>query len=221
MRRAVTLATVFLLGTSPLLGGEKGLPGIYKYQALDVGKTPRGWQTAQTGKGKGSEWKVVADDSAPSKLGHVLAQTAASPKTMFNLCVQEKSNFQDLEATVAFKALAGKEDQGGGIAWRYQDADNYYVVRANPLEDNFRLYKVVGGKRIQLATADDIETPSKKWHTIKVRHVGDKIECYLNGKKLLEAKDNTIPAAGRVGLWTKADAQTHFDALQVTDLKRK
>jgi len=220
MRRTVTLATVFLLGGSSLWAGNNGLWVRVQFAAGDLNKVPEGWKAAQTGKGTGSVWKVVADDSAPSKTSHVLAQTAASSKSMFNLCVLETGAYQDVGVTVPFKAIAGKEDQGGGIVWRYQDANNYYVARANPLEDNFRLYKVVKGKRIQLATADDIETPSKKWHTIKILHVGDKIECSLNGKKLLEAKDNTIPGAGRVGLWTKADAQTHFDALMVRDLKK-
>jgi hypothetical protein len=219
MFQTVTLATVFLLAASAQPQVQKVLR--MSFAVGDVGKVPANWQTAQTGKGKGSEWKVVADVSAPSKTGHVLAQTEAGAKTMFNLCVRTKGDFQDVEIVVPFKAMAGKDDQGGGPVWRYQDENNYYVARANPLEDNFRLYKVVGGKRIQLATADDVEIPAKKWHTISVRHVGDKIECYLNGKKLLEAKDNTISAAGRVGLWTKADAQTHFDALEVSDLKLK
>jgi hypothetical protein len=219
MRRTVTLATVLLLGCVSPLAAEGGKEKSFVYRQDDLEKVPKDWQAAQTGKGKGSDWKVVRDESAPTKSGLALAQTAASPKSMFNLCVVENARYQDVLVRVAFKALRGKEDQGGGIVWRYQDADNYYVARANPLEDNFRLYKVVNGKRIQLATAD-VEIPSKTWQLLTIRHVGDQIECSLNGKKLLEAKDNAIPAAGRVGLWTKADAQTHFDALLVRDLKK-
>jgi 3-keto-disaccharide hydrolase len=86
----------------------------------------------------------------------------------------------------------------------------------NPLEDNYRVYKVVDGKRIQLETTrDDVKVPVGEWHKLTIRHVGDKIECFLDGKKLLGATDNTIAAAGKVGLWTKADAQTHFDSLTV------
>jgi hypothetical protein len=220
MWRTVMVATAFLAGACPLLIAGNGLAVRFGFDKADLNKVPKGWQAAQTGKGSGSFWKVVADDSTPSKTGHALAQTAASPKSMFNLCVLEKSDYRDVEVSVPFLALAGKEDQGGGIVWRYQDADNYYVARANPLEDNFRLYKVVNGKRIQLATADDVVIPAKKWHTITIRHAGDKIVCSLNGKKLLEATDNTIAAAGRVGLWTKADAQTQFDALMIRDLKK-
>ena len=81
--------------------------------------------------------------TAPSKSGYVLAQTSAGPKALFSLCVADDTSFQNVEASVAFKAVQGKEDQGGGIVWRYQDANNYYVARMNPLEDNFRVYKVV------------------------------------------------------------------------------
>jgi hypothetical protein len=188
------------------------------FAASDVGKVPQNWQAAQTGKGQGSIWKVVADPTGPAKSGYVLAQTAAGPKSIFNLCVRTKGEYRDLVLQVMFKAIAGKEDQGGGLVWRYQDPNNYYIARANPLEDNFRLYKVIDGKRIQLATAE-VDVASMKWHTLRIQHVGDKIECSLNGKKLLEAKDNTLNAPGRVGLWTKADAQTHFDQLALREAK--
>jgi hypothetical protein len=93
-------------------------------------------------------WQVVADATAPSKSGYALAQTAESPSAMFNLCVAEGPKYKDVEASVAFKAIRGKKDQGGGIVWRYQDANNYYIARMNPLEDNYRVYKVVAGKHL-------------------------------------------------------------------------
>jgi hypothetical protein len=154
---------------------------------------------------------VVADDSAPSKSGYALAQTAAGPNALFNLCVADGPTYKDVEASVAFKAVQGKLDQGGGLVWRYQDADNYYIARMNPLEDNFRVYKVIGGKRIQLGTKEDLKVPAGTWHTLKVTMKGDHVECFLDGTKYLEAKDDAIKDAGKVGLWTKADAQTHFD----------
>jgi hypothetical protein len=113
------------------------------------------------------------------------------------------------------KAVAGKVYQGGGLVWRYQDANNYYVARYNPLETNYRLYKVVRGKRVQLATKEGLDQPAGKWIALKVEHEGDAIECYLDGRKLLEAKDSAIQNPGKVGLWTKADAQSHFDNLEV------
>jgi hypothetical protein len=191
-------------------------PRVFRFSKDDAGKLPKGWKADKTGKGEGSVWKVVADDTAPSKKGYVLAQTAEGPEQFFNLCVAEDTRYKDLEISVAFKAVKGKEDQGGGVVWRYQDADNYYICRMNPLEDNFRVYKVVGGKRRQLATTkNDVKVPAGEWHTIKVTMVGEQIECFLDGKKYLEAKDATFKDAGKVGLWSKADAQTHFDNLTI------
>jgi hypothetical protein len=193
---------------------------LFHFTEANAGKLPAGWHAARTGKGEGSVWKVVADRTTPSKSGYALAQTAESPRALFNLCVADRPGLRDVELRVAFKAMKGKDDQGGGLVWRYRDADNYYVARMNPLEDNFRVYKVVAGKRIQLDTKEGLKVPAGEWHTLSVKHVGDTIECSLDGTKYLQAKDNAIPAAGRVGLWTKADAQTRFDGLRATDLGR-
>jgi hypothetical protein len=218
--RAFSIALVVVLMPLPLFAGEK--PKVYRFGKEDLGKVPAGWKSAKTGKGAGSIWQVVMDKTAPSKTGHVLAQTAASPRALFNMCILQKSSERDVEISVFFKAVKGDLDQGGGIVWRYQDAENYYVARMNPLEDNFRLYKVVAGKRIQLATTkDDIKIPAGTWHKITIRHIGEHIECFLDGKKLLEAKDNTFSDPGRVGLWTKADAQTRFDEFIVTRVRKK
>ena len=181
----------------------------------DLGKLPSGWKAAKTGKGEGSVWTIAADDSAPSKSGFVLAQTAESPRGLFNLGVADVGRFKDVEVQVAFKAVRGKIDQGGGIVWRYQDANNYYVARMNPLEDNYRVYKVVAGKRTQLGTKEDLKIPAGEWHVLKIKQAGEQIECWLDGKKYLDVKDDTFAKAGRIGLWTKADAQTYFDDLQV------
>jgi hypothetical protein len=189
-----------------------------KLSRADAGKLPAGWKAAQTGKGEGSVWKVVADDTAPSKAGYALAQTAEGPSALFNLCVAEDTSFKDVEVSVAFKAMKGKLDQGGGVVWRLQDADNYYIARMNPLEDNFRVYKVVSGKRIQLETREGIKVPAGEWHTIKVTMRGDRIACFLDDKMYLEARDDAIARAGKVGLWTKADAQSHFDQFKATAL---
>ena len=194
--------------------GEKATTR-WDFEDAAIGKLPPGWSATQTGKGKGSVWKVLEDKSAP-KGPKVLAQTAAEqPGGLFNLCIADKSRFADLDLSVSFKAIAGKKDQGGGPVWRYQDANNYYVVRMNPLEDNFRLYKVVDGKRIQLGTAEEIVAAEGKWHTIRVVHKGNHIRCFFGGKMLLEAKDDAFKEAGKIGLWTKADAQTYFDDLVI------
>jgi hypothetical protein len=116
---------------------------------------------------------------------------------------------------VAFKAVKGKLDQGGGLVWRWQDPGNYYIARMNPLEDNYRVYKVVGGKRTHLGTKEGIKVPAGEWHRLKIKQEGDHIECFLDGQKELDVHDATFKDAGKVGLWTKADAQSHFDELRV------
>ena len=186
---------------------------LLNLESAAVGKLAQGWIAAKTGEGPGSVWQIVEDANAPG--GKALAQTSADgPKALFNLCVAEKSNYLDVDLRVDFKAVAGKIDQGGGLVWRYKDAKNYYLSRMNPLEDNFRLYKVVDGKRTQLATVD-VKAAAGKWHSLRVVQDGDRIRCYFNGKLELDAEDKTFNEPGKVGLWTKADAQTHFAGLKV------
>jgi len=180
-----------------------------------LGKLPDAWDRAQTGEGEASAWKVVADATAPSKAGFALAQTAAAPKATFNLAVVKKGNFENGTVSVKFKSVSGKIDQGGGVVWRYQDAKNYYVARYNPLEDNFRVYKILNGVRMQLGTKEGLVFPAGEWHTLSITHDGKKITCAIDGKVHLEAEDDAIAKAGLVGLWTKADAQTYFDELDV------
>jgi hypothetical protein len=186
----------------------------YKLDLKDIktDELPKGWKEAKTGEGPGSVWKVVEDSTAPG--GKAIIQTSADgPKPLFNLCIMEETKFEDVDIFVSIKAIAGKIDQGGGLIWRCQDADNYYVARWNPLEDNFRVYKVEKGKRTQLGTAD-VKLPSDKWHVLRAVQKGGDIQCYLNGKLYLEVKDSTFSRTGKVGFWTKADAQTSFAELQ-------
>jgi hypothetical protein len=186
----------------------------------DLGKLPAGWAAAQTGQGTGSIWKVVADETAPSKSGLALAQTAAGPEAMFNLCIATKAKLGlPLQMRVSLRPIEGVSDQGGGVVWLCQDANNYYITRYNPLEDNFRVYKVVAGKRTQLATVENIPK-SPGWHTIGVKHAGKEIICTLDEKHRLSVTDDTFTKPGLVGLWTKADARTHFDKFEAAQLKK-
>ncbi|RMF42810.1 MAG: hypothetical protein D6751_11525, partial [Deltaproteobacteria bacterium] len=107
--------------------------------------------------------------------------------------------------------------RGGGPVWRYQDADNYYICRANPLENNFRVYKVVNGNRRMMRTVN-LKITSNQWHTIKIENIGDSIKCYYDGKLYLKAKDKTF-RHGKIGVWAKADAVTYFDHLKVSAAK--
>jgi hypothetical protein len=218
MSRALALV-LFALAAAPLFAADP--PFRLAVTKADVGKLPAGWTAAQTGQGKGSVWKVVADDTAPSKTGYVLAQTAEGPSALFNLCVADQGRFANtVSIAVALRAVRGANDQGGGVLWLYQDADNYYVTRYNPLEENFRVYKVVAGKRTQLGTVEGVKAAPDTWHTLRVKHVGKDITCLLDDKYVLNVSDDTFAKPGQVGLWTKADAQTRFDQFEASELKK-
>lgn len=210
--RAMPLLTLVLIA-SIAVGGE---PTVKKMPFTgQPGAVPTGWKVDRTGKDKlGSDWKLVEDKEAPGG-PLVLAQVAADPKAIFNLCIVDAPKLKDVDLTVSFKAIKGETDQGGGLVWRYQDGNNYYVARMNPLEDNFRLYKVVDGKRLQLATANVKDGDTGKWHTLRVTMDGKAIKCWFNGKLYLEAMDETFADVGRIGVWSKADAQTQFADLRV------
>jgi len=203
---SVTLFDDFSYG----VGGQ-----IWTFDSSPVGSVPDGWWVAETsGRGNLGKWEVIKDDSAPTPPNVIaLTQTKNSGRT-FNLLVAEKTSFKDLEIEVKVKALAGKEDQGGGPIWRAIDPNNYYIARWNPLENNLRVYYVKDGKRIQIANVDVTLDP-KAWHQIEIKHVGSKITAGLDGKKLIEVEDKTFTKAGEIGLWTKADAATAFDDITV------
>ncbi|MBI4604501.1 MAG: DUF1080 domain-containing protein [Planctomycetes bacterium] len=197
---------VLLVGVAFSAAGERK---SWNFDTGTPGGLPAGF-TQEVG-----EWKIAADETAPSK-GQVLAQAAKSSGPTFNLALVKESDYQDLELSVKMKAISGEVDQGGGLVWRAKDKGNYYIVRYNPLEDNFRVYKVVDGRRTQLGSADSDSLPG--WHEIRVTMNGDHIECYFDGKKALDVKDATLKGSGKIGLWTKADAQTHFDDLAASRL---
>jgi hypothetical protein len=160
-------------------------------------------------------WQITADASALSK-PNVLAQLANSSSSEFNISLVGSTSFKDIDLTVAMKAVAGRIDQGGGLVWRAKDSKNYYIARFNPLEENFRVYRVVSGDRKELQSATIRRTEG--WHRLRVAMSGDRIECYFDGRKYLDVRDSTFKEAGKIGLWTKADAQTHFDDLSASGL---
>jgi hypothetical protein len=190
-------------------------PTVYNFDADKPGALPAGFRSALTGQGAAPKWAVQADPTAPSK-PNVLAQTSADTTDYrFPLAIAEGDEYRDLDLSVKFKAVSGKVDRAGGLVFRLKDPDNYYVVRANALENNYRLYHVVAGRRQQFAGAN-FPVTSGQWHELRVECVGSKITCYYDGAKKIEATDTTFSAAGRVGLWTKADSVTSFDDLRVS-----
>ena len=179
-----------------------------------LGAAPRGWVCTQTGRGAG-KWTVEKDATAPSK-PNVLKQsgTATYPVALKEDGVVIKDGF----AEVKFKAVAGSEDRAAGLVWRAQDANNYYVVRANALEDNVVLYKTVNGARSSLDIVGrrggygvKMPVPANQWHALRVEFTGNRFKAVFNGKLLFEVEDGTFAQPGMVGLWTKADSVTLFD----------
>ncbi len=195
----------------------KGETKLWNFDGDDAGKIPNGFSNQITGKGGPGKWEIVRDETAPSR-PHILAQTSQDDFGYhFNMAVNEKETYDNFELIVKFKGVKGSEDQGGGPVWRYKDSNNYYIARANPLENNFRVYKVVNGKRIQMGSVR-LKIASNTWHTIKIITLKDNIQCYYDGSPYLDVNDNTFQK-GKIGLWTKADAVTYFDDLEVRPIK--
>lgn len=199
--------------------GEKvSVKRRWSFSKAKVGELPRGWKVAETaGVKTPATWKVVADPTAPTPPNALALTETKNPNKTFNMLIARRTEYKDLEISVMVKAMTGKLDQGGGPIWRCKDPNNYYVARWNPLEDNIRVYYVKDGKRKQLGTAD-VKMDAKKWHKVGARQVGDKIEVFLNDKKVIEVEDSTFTEPGAIGLWTKADAATAFDDLGVAPL---
>ena len=187
------------------------------FEAAAPGALPPGVTTALTGSGGPVAWAIVEDPTAPAR-PKVLAQTSTDKTDYrFPLAIFNAPVAADLDVAVRFKPVGGAVDRAAGIAVRLSDPNNYYVVRANALEDNVRLYRMVNGRRSQFAGAD-AKVPSGKWQDLRLVVRGSRFEVFLDGKSLYSASDTAFPAPGRVALWTKADSVTHFDDLRIQTL---
>ena len=170
-----------------------------------LGSVPAGWTCGVTGSGS-PRWAVTADPSAPSK-PNVLKQTGSGT---FPWCVKSGTSLADGFVEVKFKPVSGGEDQAGGLVWRWKDGDNYYVVRANALENNVSLYYTERGRRKTLKYVD-APVAAGAWHTLRVEFAGTRLVVSLDGKRTIEFEDKHISGPGAVGVWTKADSVTAFD----------
>ena len=170
-----------------------------------VGQLPAGWTAGVTGRGT-PQWAIAADARAPSP-PNVLRQSGSGT---FPWCVRKDVSLTDGFVEVKFKSISGKEDQAGGVVWRWQDSDNYYVARANALENNVSLYYTANGRRITLKYVD-APVPAEAWHTLRVEFAGKRIRVALDGKWYIDLEDSHIAGAGAIGVWTKADSVTAFD----------
>lgn len=210
--------TVFVLAVSLLVvaavRAEERTLGFDEEAAL-----PAGWVVDRTnGEGEFSPWTVKKDDDAQSG-SNVIAvaanDTGGVEADWYNVCWTQGLNFKNGMLSVRMRSDAGEGDRGGGIMWRVRDARNYYVMRYNPLERNFRLYTVRDGARRQLASYPGVEVAEGAWATIGIVHVGDHIEGWMDGKLCWAFDDATFGEAGGVGLWTKGDSSTSFDDLRL------
>jgi Domain of Unknown Function (DUF1080) len=179
--------------------------GTVNFDTAEIGKPPAGWTAGQTGSGQAT-WTVVADATAPSK-PNVLKQ---SGKATYPVCIKDDTNIKDGFVEVKFKPVSGKEDQAGGVLWRAKDVNNYYVARANALEDNVAIYHTINGRRTEKKRTSMKVAPNQ-WHTLRVEFQGNHFTVTLDGKPAIEWSDETFKDAGRVGVWTKADSVTLFD----------
>jgi hypothetical protein len=203
-----------LLAGGLTLGGQ-----TMHFDDVSTDKPPAGWTVAMTHQGGPPKWVVIADETAPSR-PNVLAQLSNdATSSRFPLAVYDAVSATDGTIHVKFKTIAGKEDQAAGIVWRFRDADNYYLVRANALENNVVLYKVERGTRTAIAPkGTPVNTygvkhtvPSRTWCELAVEFRGNVFSVVFNGQKLFEAGDSTFNQAGKIGLWTKSDSVTYFD----------
>jgi hypothetical protein len=184
-----------------------------------VGQPPGGFAFGHTARiGRPGTWVVQAEGG-----NRFLAQTNADgTRLRFPVAVVTDVSAADVDVSVRFRPMSGRVDQAGGLVWRYQNEDNYYLVRGNALESNVVVYKVENGRRIDLPVkgagrtyGKSAEVPQGQWSTLRVVAAGSRFEVWLNGAKLYEVEDTTFAAAGRVGVWTKADSVTHFDDLTI------
>jgi hypothetical protein len=203
------MRTWTVLGMTLLMTGFSAYAGAgptktWTFENDAPGAVPKGFAPAV------GEWAVVTSGE-----GKVLAQSAKNANSIFNVVLVDDTRAKDVDISVKVKALSGDLDQGGGLVWRAKDAKNYYIARLNHKEDNFRVYKVVDGVRSQPFQNADVKHHDG-WTVVRVTMKGDHIECYIDGKKYLDATDSTFPEAGKIGIWSKSDARSQFDDLTLS-----
>ena len=199
MKTLNTLLITSLLTTTAVVADT------VNFDTAETGQAPAGWTATKTGSGS-PKWTVEQDPTAPSK-PNVLKQ---SGEATYPVCIKDDPRLKDGFVEVKFKSVSGQEDQAGGVLWRCQDADNYYLARANALEDNVTIYHTIKGRRVSFKNVNTKVAPGV-WHTLRVDSAGNKFTVTFDGRKVIEASDGSFADAGKVGVWTKADSVTLFD----------
>jgi hypothetical protein len=187
---------------------------VWTFETDPVGSLPSGFSVGTLVDGRpAGEWKVIEAPEAPSPSNVLAQQMNRGSEHAYKMVLIDGAMAANLDLEVSFRAISGKADMGGGLIWRAQDDRNYYLTRANPLEQNIRLYRVVKGIRHQLANFNQI-IHMNKWHRLSVVSRGDHFQVFYDGTPVLDVRDKTF-TDGRVGLWTKSDAVTYFDDLRL------
>jgi hypothetical protein len=182
-------------------------------ETMTAGVAPPEFEFARTGQGGPGQWVVVDDATAASRRAIEQASTDGTDNR-FPLAIYQPVTAKNVEVTLRFKPVAGRVDQAGGIALRVTSPNDYYLVRANALEDNVRFYRIVKGRRQQLASANT-KVASGEWHTLGLKAENDRFTVSFDGKTLHSTTDRTFSGAGRVALWTKSDSVTRFDQIGI------
>jgi hypothetical protein len=218
MRWRVIIPVLVTLGTS---GPSDGTDvATWNFEATPSESVPTGFLSARTGAGKEARWIVRESADAPSGRRVLVQVDVDETSARFPLLVAERPLLRDLRVAVRCKPVAGRVDQACGVVARYRDADNYYIARANALEDNVRLYRVQAGRRTQLASwSGAIEVA--RWYALALTARGAQLEVSWDGERILASEDAAFPDAGRAGVWTKADSLTEFDDLTITALEER
>jgi hypothetical protein len=214
------IAALTLIASIGLVSMAQAQPQTVTFEQDTVGQPPKGFAFGHTAKA-GSPGKWIVQQEGSSK---VLTQVDPDrTRSRYPVAVLAEGGALDVDLSVRFRPVSGRVDQAAGLVWRYQDEDNYYLVRANALEDNVVLYKVQNGRRTDLPVKGEgrtygkaAEVPTAQWSTLRVLARGPLFEVFLNGTKLYQVEDTTFANAGKVGVWTKADSVTQFDDLSVT-----
>lgn len=187
------------------------------FQRDRLNAPPDGFTFGRTGRGREGKWMVLSDPTAPSG-DHVLAQIDNDDTDYrFPVAVADAPELKDLRLEVRCKAVSGKVDQACGIVFRFQGPDDYYLARANALEDNVNLYRVLRGRRSQIEGWNG-KVASNTWHTLAIEARGDHLQVFWEGARIIDARDDTFSGAGKVGVWTKADSVTYFTDLAAAPL---
>jgi hypothetical protein len=212
--RLMSLAALaFCLTGEPrtVLAQDKGVE--VNIAGMKAGNPPDDFEFGRTGQGGPGQWRVVSDPAAKGR--QAIEQTSTDATSFrFPLAIYKPLSARNVDVSLRFKPISGKVDQAGGIAVRLTTPDNYYIVRANALENNVRFYHVIKGKRTELKSAD-VKVASGQWQSLGLKAEGDRFTVTFNGTALYTVVDRAIGDAGKVALWTKADSVTRFDDVRI------